>query len=78
MKKILIYLSLAILNFVINFIIYNWSFNIQATPYLHESQRVDSGLLMLKTTMPAYALAALVFTVIFYFIAKSKKHNKRL
>ena len=73
MKKILIYSSLAILNFFINFIIYNWSFNIQATPYLHESQRVDSGLIMLKTTIPAYALAALVFTVIFYFIAKSKK-----
>ena len=76
MKTLLIYSFLAIINFIVNFAIYNWSFNSQATPYLHESQRVDSAMLMLETTIPAYVLTTIVFTVAFYFVAKSKKHPK--
>lgn len=53
MKTFLIYTSMAVVNFIVNFMIYNISFNNQATPYLPESQRVDSGLLMLKTTVPS-------------------------
>lgn len=36
MKDVLIYSAVAIFSFVINFLIYNVSFNIQATPYLFE------------------------------------------
>jgi len=75
MKKIFIYLFLAAFNLIINFVIYNWSFNVQATPYLNEPQRVDSGILMLKTTMPAYAIVALVFAAIFYFISKFENRH---
>jgi hypothetical protein len=70
MKNIFIYTFLTLLNFVINFSIYNYSFNKQATPYLDEEQRVDSGLIMLKTTFPAYILAAILITLLFFLAAK--------
>ena len=73
MKTFLIYGILAVVNFIINFIIYNYSFNLQATPFLHEEQRLDSGLMMLKTTLPAYIVSAIVITVMFYFVAKARK-----
>lgn len=72
MKKIFIYGLMSVVSFVVNFLIYNYSFNMQATPYLHESQRVDSGMLMLKTTLPAYLLASVSITLLFYFVAKFK------
>jgi heme/copper-type cytochrome/quinol oxidase subunit 4 len=72
MKTLIIYLSLAVVTFIINFAIYNFSFNLQATPFLHEEQRVDSGLLMLKTTFPAYLVFSVVIALLFYFV------NKRL
>jgi len=75
MKTFLIYTFLATLNFVINFLIYNYSFNFQATPYLPEEQRVDSGLLMLETTVPAYIVSAITMSVIFYFIAKRRNNH---
>ena len=75
MKTFLIYASLAVVNFIINFMIYNFSFNKQATPYLHEEQRVDSGLLMLETTLPAYIVAAIVLTIMFYFVAKIRSKS---
>ncbi len=69
-KTFLIYTFLAILNFGINFAIYNYSFNNQATPFLHEEQRVDSALLMLETTLPAYVISSIILTALFYFVAK--------
>lgn len=72
MKKFAVYASLAVATFIINFMIYNLSFNWQATPFLHEEQRVESGLLMLKTTLPAYLIAAVVIAALFYWIAKRK------
>ncbi len=76
MKALLIYVILAVVNFIVNFVIYNYSFNLQATPFLHEEQRVDSGLLMLKTTLPAYFVSSIVITIMFYFVAKTlrRKH----
>ena len=70
MKKFLIYTFLTLLNFGLSFAIYNYSFNKQATPYLHEEQRVDSGIIMLKTTFPAYLIAAVFITLLFHFVAK--------
>lgn len=75
MKTFITYSFLALVNFVINFGIYNYSFNTQATPFLHEEQRLDSGLLMLKTTLPAYIVSAIVIAMIFYFITKNNKRN---
>ncbi len=76
MKTFFIYTFLAIFNFVINFYIYNYSFNNQATPYLHEEQRVDSALLMLKTTLPAYIVSSILLTVLFYFVANKFIKNR--
>ena len=69
-RTLLAYTFLAFLSFVVNFSIYNYSFNKQATPYLHEEQRLDSGLLMLKTTLPAYVVSAILFAGLFYLAAK--------
>ena len=70
MKLILIYITLSIFSFILNFLIYNFSFNLQATPFLTEEQKVESGMLMLTTTVPAYLVSAIVLTLIFYFVAK--------
>jgi len=70
MKTFLIYSSLITLNFVISFFIYNYSFNVQATPFLSEEQRLDSGLLMLATTLPAYLVASIILSIMFYCVAK--------
>jgi hypothetical protein len=69
-KPLFTYIFLIIVNFVANFFIYNYSFNIQATPYLHEEQQVESGLLMLKMTLPAYLISAILFAFLFYIAAK--------
>ena len=69
-KPLFTYIFLIIVNFVANFFIYNYSFNIQATPYLQEEQRVESGLHMLKTTLPAYLVSAILFAFLFYIAAK--------
>ncbi len=76
MKTFFIYTFLAIFNFIINFSIYNYSFNNQATPYLHEEQRVDSALLMLKTTLPAYMISSILLTILFYFVANKFIKNR--
>lgn len=70
MKDIVIYSLMTVVIFVVNFAIFNYSFNMQATPFLHEEQRVDSALLMLKTTVPAYAVASVLITGAFYFVAE--------
>ncbi len=70
MKTILIYATLGLASFAINFAIFNYSFNEQATPFLHEEQRVESALLMLKTTLPAYGITSLALTALFYLVAK--------
>ncbi|MBU1567643.1 MAG: hypothetical protein KJ630_18705 [Proteobacteria bacterium] len=77
MKTFLVYTFLAFLNFVINFAIYNYSFNNQATPFLHEEQRVDSALLMLKTTLPAYIISSIFLTVLFYLVANEYSRANR-
>lgn len=72
MKKLAIYALLAAVTFIINFAIYNLSFNSHATPFLHEAQRVESGLLMLKTTLPAYFIAAVVIAAMFYWLGRRR------
>ncbi len=77
MKAALVYGAIAIFSFVINFLIYNVSFNIQATPYMSEAQRLDSGILMLKTTLPAFLLASVIISILFWYVNRSKTRRKR-
>lgn len=74
MKTFLIYSSLTALNFMLSFFIYNYSFNVQATPYLSEEQRLDSGLLMFSTTLSAYLIAAILISLVYYYVAKKYSH----
>ncbi len=73
MRALLIYIGLGVLSLVINFMIYIYSFNAQATPFLHEEQRVESAILMFKTTLPLYVVSAVVITILFYAVARAKK-----
>ena len=75
MKSFLVYFTLAIFNFIVVFSIFNHSFNLQATPFLNEEQRVDSGILMLKTTLPAYFLSSIAIAIMFYFAAKALRRK---
>lgn len=76
MKTLLVYTGLTLLNFIVCFYIFNYSFNQQATPFLVEEQRVDSGLLMLQTTLPAYLVWSVIVSVVFYWIARKLKSNR--
>ncbi len=67
-KRISIYVFLSIANFIINFLIYNVSFNKQATPFIHEEQRVESALMMISTTIPAFLVTSIFFSLAFYFM----------
>ncbi len=73
MKKLFTYAGLAIFSFLTNFIIYTYSFNVQATPFLHEEQRVESAVLMFQTTLPAYFLSSLLLTFLFSLVARKGK-----
>ena len=73
MKTLLFRAGASIIMFAVNFMIYNISFNFQATPYLSEEQRLDSGILMLKTTAPAFLIfSILTVWALSYFGAKKK------
>lgn len=76
MKTFMVYFSLSLLSFAINFLIFNFSFNTQATPYMSEDQRIDSAMLMLKTTVPAFLLASVFMAVLFWFFGKSQKNGE--
>ncbi len=69
-KYIAVYLTTSTFVFIINFGIYNYSFNTQATPFLHEEQRVSSALMMMKMTLPAYLIASLLLTFILFLIGR--------
>ncbi|WP_273023887.1 hypothetical protein [Rheinheimera sp.] len=75
MKTFLVYTGLTLLNFAVCFFIFNYSFNQQATPFLVEEQRVESGLLMLQTTLPAYFVWSVIVSLVFYWIAKRLKNK---
>jgi hypothetical protein len=77
MKKKLLFMVVGILSFLVNFTIYNISFNAQATPYMQEEQRVDSSILMLKTTLPAFFFWSIVVTVVFYLISRIGNGKQR-
>ena len=74
MKTVFTYSALSILCFIINFGIYNYSFITQATPFMSEEHRVDSSLLMLTTTLPAYIISSIILSYIFYLVAKKAKN----
>lgn len=74
MKNFLIYTVLGIVSLAVNFAIFNYSFNKQAIPFLPEEQRVESALLMLETTLPAYGISSFLLTAIFYLVAKNIKN----
>ncbi|WP_041394864.1 hypothetical protein [Photobacterium profundum] len=74
MKKSLPFIFLMLLNIVINYYIYYWSFGMQAGPLISDEQAFDIGMLMLKTTLPAFAVSSIVIVCLTYWLlVKTKK-----
>lgn len=73
MKAFLFRAGISLIVFVVNFGIYNISFNFQATPYLSEEQRLDSAVLMLKTTVPAYLIFSILTVWAFSYFGSKRK-----
>ncbi len=69
-KTVAIYGLVAIVNFIVNFCVYNYSFLRQATPFLHEEQRVHSAHIKLHTTIPGFFAVAVVFAFVYYALRK--------
>jgi hypothetical protein len=74
MKTFLIYSLITVINLILSFLIYIYSFTTQATPYLTEDQRMDSALSMFSTTLLAYLIAAILISLVYYYVAKKYSH----
>ena len=74
-KLVFVYGTLVLTNFIANFLIYNYSFNVQATPYLNEEQRVESSMIMLKTTVPGFLTSSVVFSLVVFLVVNSLLRN---
>lgn len=73
MKTLLLRVGAVLVLFFVNFMIYNVSFNFQATPYLSEEQRLEGAILMLKTTAPAYLIFSILTVWVFSYFGLKKK-----
>lgn len=73
MKTLLFRAGASLIVFVVNFLIYNISFNFQAKPYLSEEQRLDGAILMLKTTAPAFLIFSILTVWALSYLGAKKK-----
>ena len=61
-------------SFISNFLVFVYSYNKLATPYIHEEQRVENADFIMTISISMFASVSLVMGIIIYFILK--KHNK--
>lgn len=59
-------------NFSANFLIFTYSYNRLATPYLNEEQRVDNAGYIMSWTIGMYFLAAILIGIITVFIYRKQ------
>lgn len=69
-KKPLLAAAIALLNFVLNFAVFTVSYNILATPYLHEEQRVENADFIMAYTSSMFAAVTILSAVAFYFLLR--------
>ena len=72
-NKLLIISLLVLFNFTANFLLFTYSYNKLATPFLHEEQRVENADFIMSTTAGLFALEALLLGAIFYLVLKWHK-----
>lgn len=70
MKKVILSLSVLLFSAILNFGLFSVAYNRLATPYLHESQRVDNAELIMFYVLPAYLALAIVSYTITYILIK--------
>lgn len=70
MKKLLSLVGVILISTVLNFGLFTAAYNKLATPYLHESQRVDNAELIMFIVLPAFILFAFISTLLTYFLAR--------
>ena len=73
MKKYIWGFLLFLIASIINLTIFTISYNLLATPYLDEPQRVENASNILMVVFPAYILSALIIVSISYFFGKKNE-----
>jgi hypothetical protein len=70
LKASLIAIFVVLVNFLINFLIFTYSYNKLATPYLNEEQRVENVGYIMTGTLGMYLLSAVLVGVVFFINIK--------
>jgi len=64
---------MVLVSFISNFLVFVYSYNRLATPFINEEQRVENADFIMTVSISMFACAALIIGAITYFILK--KHN---
>ncbi len=67
MKNIIIYCIVGLINVVLNFSVFIISYNVLATPFLHEEQRMENANYIMTYTLFGF-VAIGIFTWVFFYL----------
>ena len=75
MRKTISLIALILFNFIVNYYIYYWSFEVQVGTLITDEQAFDIGMLMLKTTLPAFAVSSVVIVLLVSMVSVRRNKN---
>ncbi len=78
MKNIVLTSAISLISFVINFLIFTYSYNKLATPYLNEEQRVENADFIMSNTLLLFVTSAVIIGIMFYLFIKNKASQNKL
>ncbi|CCN73830.1 hypothetical protein VIBNISFn118_960005 [Vibrio nigripulchritudo SFn118] len=73
MKKTITISVLILFNLIVNYFIYYWSFEMQVGSIISDEQAFDIGMLMLKTTLPAFFVSSIFIVLLTEIILRKNK-----
>lgn len=71
-NNIFLSVFLALSNFVLNFLVFTYSYNKLATPFLNEEQRVENADYIMSVSLSMFAIVATITGVAIFFISRKK------
>ena len=69
-KTLIVVFFSILLNFIMNFLIFTYSYNKLATPYLNEEQRVDNAGFIMSGTLSMYLVSAILVGILTFIVSK--------
>jgi ABC-type antimicrobial peptide transport system permease subunit len=72
MKKAAGLIAFFVFSLLSNFLLFTVSYNKLATPFLHESQRVENADVIMKMILPGYALISTISVLLCFFLSRKK------